>query len=117
MNVSSIIVQTTPKHILGLVENLKLADFCDYHLHDNRGYVIVTVDGENTGEEIEKLAKIKMLPHVLSAEMHYAYNEEEIALLQSNLEISTPPEWLNDETILAEQIEYKGDLKKLATYK
>ncbi len=111
MNISGIIVQTTPQYLSELVEILKHTEFCDYHLHDDIGHIIVTVEGKDTGEEIEKLMKIKALEHVISAEMQFSYNEEEIELLQRNLETAKSPEWLNDEMISAEQIEYHGDLK------
>ncbi|MBP9491510.1 MAG: chaperone NapD, partial [Aliarcobacter sp.] len=34
MNISSIVVQTLPKHINEVVESLKNCDVCDYHMHD-----------------------------------------------------------------------------------
>ena len=48
--------------------------------------------------------------------MHYSYNEDELDQMKDNLEISKIPEWLNDENIKAEEIEYHGDLKKKKRY-
>ena len=42
MNISSIIVQTTPKYLNEVVENLKNCDVCDYHMHDELGRIIIT---------------------------------------------------------------------------
>lgn len=113
MNISSIVVQTRPEHVEAVVEQLKQADFCEYHLHDEKGRIIVTLEGKGVEEEIGKLKKIQQLPHIASAEMMYSYSENELNALQEKLEKDDSiPEWLNDDTIRAEDIRYKGDLKK-----
>ena len=43
MNISSIVVQTLPKYLDEVVENLKNCEACDYHLHDDIGRVIITI--------------------------------------------------------------------------
>ena len=116
MTISSIIVQTTPKNVEKVVEMLKKSELCEYHLHDEKGRIIITAEGENTGQEMEKLSKIQQLEGILSAEMHYSYNEDELDKMREDLEIAETPEWLNDENIKAEEIEYHGDLKKKKRY-
>ena len=54
MNVSSIVVQTTPKFLDEVVESLKNCEACDYHLHDEKGRVIITIEGEDVSEELGK---------------------------------------------------------------
>ena len=52
MNISSIVVQTNPNFTEGVVELLKSSDYCDYHFHDEKGRIIVTIEGEGVEEEI-----------------------------------------------------------------
>ena len=115
MNISSIVVQVRQEHVDEVVEALKAADFCDYHLHDKAmGKIIVTVEGEGVSEEIAKVKQIQAVPHVISAEMMMAYSEEELDQERSKLEMGpNVPEMLNDDTIRAEDIVYHGDLKKM----
>lgn len=64
-------------------------------------------------EEILKLKKIQAIDHVISAEMMYSYSEDELDELKDKVEKdNSVPEWLNDENVKAEDIQYKGDLKK-----
>ena len=113
MNISSIIVQTLPKYVDEVVESLKNCDVCDYHMHDEKGRIIITIEGEGVQEELKKLKVIEAIPHVMSADMQMAYSEEE---LSSHLEVlenaDAVPKVLNDPTISASDIVYNGDLKK-----
>ncbi len=113
MNISSIIVQTLPKYIDEVVESLKNCDVCDYHLHDDKGRIIITIEGDGVQEELKKLKVIEAIPHVMSADMQMAYSEEE---LSSHLEVlenaDAVPKVLNDPTVTAANMVYNGDLKK-----
>ena len=113
MNISSIIVQTTPKYLNEVVENLKNCDVCDYHMHDELGRIIITIEGNGVQEELKKLKVIEAIPHVMSADMQMAYSEDE---LSSHIEVlenaDAVPKVLNDKTIDASNIVYNGDLKK-----
>ena len=113
MNISSIIVQTLPKYVDEVVESLKICDVCDYHMHDEKGRIIITIEGEGVQEELKKLKVIEAIPHVMSADMQMAYSEEE---LSSHLEVlenaDAVPKVLNDPTVSASNMVYNGDLKK-----
>lgn len=113
MNISSIIVQTVPKYINEVVESLKNCDVCDYHMHDEKGRIIITIEGEGVQEELKKLKVIEAIPHVISADMQMAYSEEE---LSSHLQVlenaDAVPKVLNDPTVSAANMVYNGDLKK-----
>ncbi len=115
MNISSIVVQVRSEYVDEVVEKLKEADFCDYHFHDKSiGKIIVTVEGEDVGEEIRKVKMIQEVPHVIAADMMMAYSEEELEKERSKLETGpNVPEMLNDDSIRAEDIVYHGDLKKM----
>jgi len=114
MNISSIVVQTAPKFIDELVETLKASELCDYHFHDEKGRIIVTIEGEGVDEEVKKLTAIQELPHVVAADMQFAFSEDELDKERDKLEIEGTdiPEWLNDPDARYKDIQYNGDLKK-----
>jgi nitrate reductase NapD len=113
MNISSIVVQTVPKYLDEVVEALKQTKECDYHMHDQSGRIIITIEAESVKEELEKLKVIEAIPHVIAADMQMAYSEDE---LDSHIEVlnnsSAVPKMLNDDNIKVEDIIYRGDLKK-----
>ena len=113
MNISSIVVQTLPEYVEEVVENLKKCGACDYHLHDAKGRIIVTIEGEGVSEELKKLRVIEAIPHVIAADMQMAYSEDE---LDEHMEVlnsrDAVPKVLQDENIPVEEISYNGDLKK-----
>ena len=113
MNISSIIVQTVPKYINEVVESLKNCDVCDYHMHDEKGRIIITIEGEGVQEELKKLKVIEAIPHVMSADMQMAYSEDELSSHMEVLEnADLVPKVLNDKNIQSHEIVYNGDLKK-----
>lgn len=113
MNISSIIVQTTPKYLNEVVENLRNCDVCDYHMHDELGRIIITIEGTGVQEELKKLKVIEAIPHVMSADMQMAYSEDELSAHMEVLEnADLVPKVLNDKNIQSHEIVYNGDLKK-----
>lgn len=113
MNISSIVVQTVPKYLDEVVQSLKECEACDYHMHDEKGRIIITIEGESVSEELEKLRVIEAIPHVVAADMQMAYSEDE---LDAHMEVinnsDVVPKMLNDDSIGARDIVYNGDLKK-----
>ena len=113
MNISSIVVQTLPKHINEVVNSLKNCDVCDYHMHDELGRVIITIEGDGVQEELKKLKVIEAIPYVMSADMQMAYSEDELSAHMEVLEnADLVPKVLNDKNIQSHEIVYNGDLKK-----
>lgn len=96
-NVSSIVVKTTPEHLDDVIDALKTCGLCDVHFHDETGKIIVTIEGENAGEEVKKMREIMNLPHVLSAELAYSYSENELDRAREEIDKagSSVPETLN----------------------
>lgn len=113
MNISSIVVQTIPKYINEVVESLKACSVCDYHMHDEKGRIIITIEGNGVKEELEKLRVIENIPHVIAADMQMAYSEDE---LDEHMEVlnnaDIVPKVLNDDNMDPNKIIYNGDLKK-----
>ncbi|RXJ99195.1 nitrate reductase [Arcobacter sp. CECT 8986] len=113
MNISSIVVQTLPKYVDEVVKNLKNCEACDYHIHDEQGRIIITIEGKNVEEELSKLRVVEQIEHVISADMQMAYSEEELNEHMEVLENSdVVPTILNDDDVKPEDIIYSGDLKK-----
>lgn len=113
MNISSIVVQTKPEHLEKVLKDIKECEVCDYHLHDEKGRIIITIEGESVKEELEKLHVIEAIPHVIAADMQMAYSEDELDKHIEVLENSDAvPKVLNDENIDPSKIVYNGDLKK-----
>jgi len=113
MNISSIVVQTVPKYLEEVVESLKSCEVCDYHMHDEKGRIIITIEGEGVQQELEKLRVIENIPHVIAADMQMAYSEDE---LNQHMEVldnaDAVPKMLNDDDIDLDKVIYRGDLKK-----
>ncbi|MFA5233201.1 MAG: chaperone NapD [Sulfurimonas sp.] len=120
MNISSIVVKTVPKYLEEVVQSLKDCEACDYHMHDELGRIIITIEGEGVAQELEKLRIIEAIPHVITADMQMAYSEDE---LDAHMEViangDAVPKILNDDRVDFTNMTYNGDLKKrddLATF-
>ncbi len=94
MNVSSIVVKTTPEDFEKVLSNLSASDLCEVHFYDETK-IIVTVEGEGIGEEMRKMKAMLNMPGVLCADLAYSYSEEaEGALEKLNLGKGIVPEAL-----------------------
>jgi len=77
MSISGIVVRTAPEHLSDVLDRLRSSGLCEVFFHDEAGKIIVTVEGKDTGEEVEKMKSIMNIPHVLCANLAYSYCEEE----------------------------------------
>ena len=111
MTLSSVVVQTKPENLESVINTLQESELCEYHMNDEKGRIIITLEGKGVEEEILKLQQIQKFDNIISAEMVYSYDEEELDKLRSNLDDSIP-KWMNDDTINPKDIVYQGDLKK-----
>jgi len=96
MNISGIVVKAAPAQVAEVMETLRTSGLCEVYFHDEAGRIIVTVEGEDTNEEIRKMKEIMGLPGVICANLAYTYNEEEIegALEQMKAALQAVPEAL-----------------------
>ncbi len=111
MTLSSVVVQTKPEHLESVINALQSSELCEYHMNDEKGRIIITLEGEGVEEEILKLQQIQRFSNVISAEMVYSYDEEELDKLRENLDDKIP-DWMNDNDANIKDIIYQGDLKK-----
>ncbi len=113
MNISSCVIRCNPKDLKSVKKRVEEANVCDIHIVDEKGYIIVTIEGEGIEEEIEKLKTLQFLEGVLSAEMIYSYSEDELDQARENFEkIENPVPEILEKDVRAEEIVYHGDLKK-----
>ncbi len=113
MNISSIVVQTVPEHLEEVVTSLKACEVCDYHMHDEKGRVIITIEGENVSQELEKLRVVEAIPFVYAADMQMAYSEDELDEQISFInERDAVPKILNEADVDVDKVMYNGDMKK-----
>jgi len=113
MNVSSIVVQTLPENVESVIESLKNSGLCDYHVHDPKGKIIITIEGKDVEEDIEKLVGVQGLPHVIAADMMMTYQEDQLDEEIKSMEAEGfVPSMLNEEILDPGSISYNGDLKK-----
>jgi len=113
MNISSIVVQCKSENYDKVVKWCENSEICDFHFGDKeKGKIIITIEGEDVGEEIEKLKTIQQAPYIIAADMMMTYQEDMLDEEIKNLKQTNPTKWLNDENLKAEDIVYKGDLKK-----
>jgi len=114
-NISSIVVQTRPEFLNDVLKELENSNVCDIHFYDEKGRIVVTIEGKDADEEIAKIRIIQSIPHVISAEMHFTYTAEELEKAMKEIEENQNKilEFLNDDSIPAEKITYSGHLKKL----
>ncbi len=77
MNISSIVVKAAPGKGNAVLEGLRESGLCEVHFHDDRGRIVVTIEGRSIDEEMEKLKAIQALPSVVAAHLAYAYSEDE----------------------------------------
>ncbi len=119
MNISSIVVQTVPKYLDDVVKSLKECEVCDYHFHDEKGRIIVTIEGADVSEELKKLRVIEEIPHVVAADMQMSYSEDELERHMKVLDnANVVPKVLDQDTtkIDPSTVVYNGDLKKKDIY-
>ncbi len=91
MNVSSLIVKAEPRNVDAALAALAGSGLCDVFFHDReRGMIVVTIEGKDVGEEMDKMKAIERTPHVLSVALVYAYSEAELGEAVRKLAESGP---------------------------
>ncbi|MEN8186186.1 MAG: chaperone NapD [Bacteroidota bacterium] len=112
MNLSSIVVQVNPSHLDEVIEVIQKSDLWEYQLHDEKGRIIVVIEGKDTEEEVAKLQELQAVKYVSSAEMAFSYSGDELEEARQFLaEKEELPNWLNDPDAKLSEIKYGGDIK------
>ncbi len=77
MNISSVVVKTLPEHTAALKASLAASGLCDIHFSDEKGRIVITLEGDDNTDETKKLKQIQGLPHVVSADFSYTYADDD----------------------------------------
>lgn len=78
MNVSSVVVSAAKEHIQNVIDHINAVDFCEVHLFNSSGKLVVTIEGESTEEQMARMKEIQNIPDVLSVNLSYSYCEDEV---------------------------------------
>lgn len=113
MNISSVVIKTTQRAFDSVKDSIQTIKGCEIYLKDaSTSQIVVVLEAQNTQEEVEINKYLESLPGVISANMHYTYQEDEL-----NAQLQTMNdgvcEFLNDDSIPAEQIKYSGSIAHL----
>ncbi len=94
MNISGILVMTSPEQTDDVIEHLQSLDGVDVHYSDAAsGRIVITQEAETINAEVEGLKRIRSLTHVIMAEMSSHYFEDDHELIEA-----IPPD-LDDESL------------------
>lgn len=94
MNISGILVVTSPEQVDSTVEKLNTLDGIDVHYVDQpTGRIVVTQEAETIHDEVDGLKRIRDLPGIILAEMSY-HNFEEDTEIPEKI-----PDELSDEVL------------------
>ena len=111
MNISSIIVKARSENIEDVKKSLEESGICEIHFVDSeKGVIIVTIEGKNVEEEIQKVRILEALPKVISADMHMSYCEEELKEMMEDIDTNNAVSEVNANKPIGE-INYFGSLK------
>ncbi|NOG44924.1 MAG: chaperone NapD [Calditrichaeota bacterium] len=83
MNISGVVVRAKSENIEQVVEKLKLSGLCEVHQTEKSGKIIITIEGSSIKNETEKLKQIQAIDGVVSADMAYAYSEQDFKEMDS----------------------------------
>ncbi len=107
MNISGVVVQTRPEHVKTVRSQLEELENCILFYQDDKGRIIVTIEGETLDEEMNLLKRIQAMSHVVSAEMSYSFSEEDMDALELEMDPVEKYRILYDENVKAEEITYR----------
>jgi len=84
MNISGILIITSPEHTGNVTQQLKSLTGIDVHYVDAAaGRIVITQEAESISAEVDGLKRIRALPHISLAEMTCHYFEEDRELVDA----------------------------------
>jgi nitrate reductase NapD len=105
VNISGILVVAPVDHIDAVIDALEALPGVDvHHIDRSGGRIVVTQEAPTVHDEVEGLKRIKVVPHVVLAEMvhHYIADDDEVvAAIPPGLDdaqLPRIPSFLSDET-------------------
>ena len=84
MNISGILVVVPPQRVVSTIERLRALPGIEvHHVDATSGRIVITQEAASISAEVEGLKRIRVLPHIILAEMSYHYFEEDGELLDN----------------------------------
>lgn len=84
MNISGILIITSPQHTDNVIEQLQNLTGIDIHYVDAAtGRIVITQEAASISAEVDGLKRIRALPHISLAEMSCHYFEEDRELVDA----------------------------------
>jgi nitrate reductase NapD len=84
MNISGILVVTSPEHTAKVTERLQNLTGIDIHYSDvETGRIVITQEAASISAEVDGLKRIRALPDVILAEMSCHYFEDDRELMNA----------------------------------
>jgi nitrate reductase NapD len=84
VNISGILIITSPEHSGDVIERLKSMTGIDVHYVDAAtGRIVITQEAASISAEVDGLKRIRALPHIILAEMSCHYFEEDRELMDA----------------------------------
>lgn len=78
MNVSGVVLACKPEHIPQITRSVNDLQWAEVHFTQPVGRMVVTIEGADVRQSMDRLTHIKGLPRVISAEMaEYRLGENE----------------------------------------
>lgn len=113
MNISSIVVKTAQDSFDCVKNAIMQIQGCEIYLEDEATHqLIVVVEAPSTEEEVAINKHIESIAGVMSANMHYTYQESEINAQLKSIDGGVS-EFLNNDSIPIESITYSGSVANL----
>lgn len=107
MNISSAIIYTNK--VNEVIEKIDEIMGCEVHLSDEeRGIIIVSIEAESVGEEMEIFERISAIDGVIEANMHYSYSEDELEKAKEGISMQVSP--ILDDEFSVEKVRYSGSV-------
>lgn len=107
MNISSAIIYTNK--VDEVVEKIDEIAGCEVHLCDEeKGIIIISIEAESVGEEMEILERVGAIDGVIEANMHYSYSEDELERARESISTEISP--ILDESTPLEEVRYSGSV-------
>ncbi len=118
MNISALYVTTSADFLQETQNKINSLIWAEVYFSDEKGRMIVIVEGENTEIEISRLKEIKELPGVYSAELSYHYFEEEALEISKTVGMENEfiSEYLNSDLAENPKSSFYQTLKNLSNY-
>ena len=116
MNFSGIALTTHPDNLPALTAKINALEWAEVHGADKMGRMIVIVEGETTGEEVERLQELKRMPQVIFAEMVVHYFEEESQDIEQGMDQELICQYLESDDEQAPMKSYYQSLKQLGNH-